>query len=769
MLKRIKDITKTGVFRKANGLGEFEFGKLTVFYGLNTFGKTTLKDVFHSIAKDDAQILRERQSIPDDATVQQMINMSFEDGGIEKTLKFENGNWSPDVLKGKLLIFDNEFTHKNLVTGSVVTRDNKESLSDFILGEEGVKLSEEIRGMKKTLQDAKGGLVKPDYLKTVYGEQAVQDFLGMKISESEEDLQKSRAQKSKALENLADTEKIKNLSEMRIPELGVQKDAESALADVNTELKRDYKEVTTTALEKIKTHLQTHVAGDGGQSWIAQGVTRHKQGDDCPFCGQSLAEVKDLINAYGNYFNDDYKNFVADINQKLSAAENKLALVSISVFSAFQTLILILGEYQKYDPQITWDINLETLKTAEAAVKKQLDVEKKKIADVVASKKREPHRVLEDLELSDDFRNAVKNLEGEMSSISSAMDNAIKAAKKLREDHSSMTGDDTAKRKRTLEEEIADIDKKMARIKQDSQCQKYVNTLEQINKLEGEIKKKSEALEQQQSDYVQKYFEELNTVYGELGSRGFELKSVTNNRGHKKIYELKITYRGKEVPSDDVSKVLSESDKRSLSFAVFLSKLKHLENKADYIVVLDDPVVSFDDNRISTSVGIIKNLAREFKQVIVLTHYPSLIKKLLNSHCEGVYLEVIQNQETSYIQRLDGERFTLSDYELAFKKIHGYVQREHSEDISKDCRIFMEKHLQFRFHRGIRERNISLSPLKDFMVALKDNGHLDTTQHQELDDFREALNPEHHDFVFNKNEEDVRTYAGNLLNKLLGL
>lgn len=769
MLKRLKKIIKTGVFRNAKNLAQFEFGKLTVFYGQNTFGKTTLKDVFYSITKNDTQILFKRQSIPDDISLKQHIDMSFEEGGSEQTLKFENGTWNHNTLQNRLLIFDNEFTHKNLITGYAVTRDNKESFSDFILGEEGVKLSEEIGRLKKDLQDAKGNVKKPDYLKNVSYEKNIHDFLELKVSESEETLEKLKMQKVKELQNLADTEKIKNLKEVQIPELRIEAEIETVLALINAEFKRDYKEVTAIVLQEIQNHLIAHVNDEGGQSWIAQGVMKYKKGDNCPFCGQSLSSVIALVNAYNNYFNDNYKNFAKKIADNLNIYETDLSKKTFSIFSAFQTAQLVLGDYKKYNPQIEYQVNLENLKLLDDAAQTALEEDKRSISIKISSKKREPHMVFPDIRISDNLKHAFQSLQKEMQTVAVALITAIKGAEKLKKEHSLLTAVDIIGKKAVLEQEIELIIKKTARLKEDASCQKYIRDIEKIKEFENDIKKKSTELEQQQSEYVKKYFNEFNAIYRELGSHGFELKSVTNNRGYKKIYELKIIYKGKEVSSDDVSKVLSESDKRSLAFAVFLSKLKHIENKKNYIIVLDDPVVSFDEKRIRASVDIIKNITREFKQVIVLTHYPSLIKKLVQTNCEGVYLEIVQDNETSYIQTLEREHFILSEYELAFRKIHGFIQREHQEDISKDCRIFMEKYLQFRFQKGIKEEKIVLSPLKDFISALKDKGHLDDVQYQNLENFRECLNPDHHSFIFSKNDEDMRNYANNLINNLYDL
>jgi len=769
MFKRIQKIIKTGVFRKADGLGSFQFERLTVFYGLNTHGKTTLKDIFRSITQNDPQVLSERESVPNDTTVMQEVGMSFEENRNETNLKFENYAWSPDTLKGKILIFDNEFTHRNLITGSAITRENRESLSDFILGEEGVKLSEEIRDLNKSVRDKKRELRAPPSLEKLTDKNEKRAFLTMKVKETKSDLEKLKDQKSKELDNLANSEKIKNLSDVKVPELKLETALEEVLALINTEFRRDYKDVTNEVMTKIENHLKKHVSGEKGLNWITEGFIKHKKESTCPFCGQKMEAVSDLMGAYTNYFNENYKTFAKEISDNLTKAESQLTQKSLSIFSAFQTLKLNLGEYKKYSSSIKDDVDLSELQTTETLVKTALEEEKKALRISIDAKKIEPHKAFDDLTLSKKFKEALGKLKEEINKTADNFESSIKEANKLKGDHFSLTKEILNQRKKALQKEIEEINLKISKLEESSLCNTYIANDKAIKDLQNQIKEKSTELESQQSKYIKKYFGELNKVYKLLGSRGFELKCVSNNKGHKKIYELKIFYSGQKVSSSNVSKVLSESDKRSLSFAIFLSKLENLKNKSKYIIVLDDPVVSFDDNRITISVDIIKSLVNSFKQVIVLTHYPSLVKKLLLVNSGGAYFEVTRNKDTSSIRELNRDSFTLSDYELAFNKIYGFVQKDHGQDISKDCRVFMEKYLQMRFYKGICEEKIAIAPLKDFLSKLKEKGYIDDTQYQSLENFREGLNPEHHNFIFNKNDEDIRTYAEDLINKLSAL
>ncbi len=66
---------------------------------------------------------------------------------------------------------------------------------------------------------------------------------------------------------------------------------------------------------------------------------------------------------------------------------------------------------------------------------------------------------------------------------------------------------------------------------------------------------------------------------------------------------------------------LSEGEKTAISFIYFLTKL--LENEEELketIVVIDDPISSFDSNHLFNSYSFIRNICNDSKQLFVLTH-----------------------------------------------------------------------------------------------------------------------------------------------------
>ncbi|TOB48616.1 AAA family ATPase, partial [Vibrio parahaemolyticus] len=66
---------------------------------------------------------------------------------------------------------------------------------------------------------------------------------------------------------------------------------------------------------------------------------------------------------------------------------------------------------------------------------------------------------------------------------------------------------------------------------------------------------------------------------------------------------------------------LSEGEKTAIAFVYFVTKLKEHDNDIkETIVVVDDPVSSFDSNHLFHSYSFLKKHCENAKQLFVMTH-----------------------------------------------------------------------------------------------------------------------------------------------------
>ena len=116
MLKRISKIKNIGRFKQAS-CGALQFAPLTLIFGRNTYGKSTIGDIFSSISNNDSTLITSRRTIPDDASPQEvLISFQLDDAENEFPIKFENNTWSPNLPQQlRIAVYDDGFYHNNVL------------------------------------------------------------------------------------------------------------------------------------------------------------------------------------------------------------------------------------------------------------------------------------------------------------------------------------------------------------------------------------------------------------------------------------------------------------------------------------------------------------------------------------------------------------------------------------------------------------------------------------------------------------------------------
>ncbi len=237
------------------------------------------------------------------------------------------------------------------------------------------------------------------------------------------------------------------------------------------------------------------------------------------------------------------------------------------------------------------------------------------------------------------------------------------------------------------------------------------------------------------------------------------------------VYFLKIKFHKQNISDNDLQTVFSESDRRALALSVFWAKidLKSEKNKQETIVILDDPITSFDDKRITNSIKLFKESLPDLSQIIIFTHYPIFIKifceKTKENHITSKFFRIQKNSKTSFLENQDRKEFTNSKYEEIFSKIYGFINREHNNCIKYNLRPFLESlYLPTIFAKEIKkgEKNEKdISSLEKLINEIFSDEDIKKKFHN----FRKDLNPDSHIFTSN-DEEDVRNFAIEMMNFL---
>lgn len=778
---RIKELKNIGTFSDFKNGGSLQFEKLTFIYGYNTFGKTTLTDMFQSLKDNDNTIITSRETIPKKEGSQKIVlSIKEQDGQSEKDLIFQNNNWGQNNIGKNIEVFGTDFIHKNLFTGFSMERENKVNFTQFILGDDGVSLAKDIADKRKELREKNTELKNsiPNFVKDKSKDE-IKKFMdfsiyGLDKNEIDIKLSKKKIEKQNEEKRLEEPYKIltlENVEDYIVPDIKIS----IFLKNINTLLQKDYSDIKNEVLEKINNHiLNSFSQVNNAENWIKEGLHNCKDKDNgsCTFCGQSLKNAKDLMNAYDSYFDEEYKKFIFEIEKDLKLSIQNIGNTKFSQKTKFQSILNIALKFktlikdkvfQAHLTELEEKINL--LNEDELTNKKGLVLQDIQVASQEKNKK--PYEKIKEI----DFEKFCENLECykknllEIQVIIKIINNKIEEFKNQYKDSKKV-----AENIEKLKEEIMMLEYKKSRIDNDQNCQNCIALKKVIEDLVQQIDKAETKLQEDQAIYLNNYFDKINELFKKFGSRDFSLERENSGRGDMPVYSVKVKFHGEIISNDELKTIFSESDRRALALAIFWTKidLKNNAEKGKTIVILDDPITSFDDNRISNSIELFKSSLENLSQIIILTHYSNFVRTFCEKtkENEAKFFRLQKNNKTSFLEKQEEKEFTESQYEKTFSKIYGFINRDHDNCIKTDLRPFLENlYLPALFAKELQNAKIDQKDISS--LSLKINvifeGKEDVKKQFHI--FREHLNPEAHIFTSN-NTEDVRSFAESMIDYL---
>lgn len=781
MIKQINSINNVGAFREFPNGGSIQFEKLTFIYGLNTKGKTTLTDILSSLKENEPTLITSRKSIPT-VNSNQSVRISVRPHNATNQLPctFSNDSWTQLNSNDNLHIFGSDFIHKNLFTGLSIERQNKENFTRFVLGQQGVQLATQIAEDKRILRQKRGA--RPNILPTYLRGKAEAEYLPflsidpttINLEETKQqlaDLEQRLRQEQQRLQRPTEILSIEDVTQFNVTTANVQE----LVTQTNDLLEREFNEISSAAIAKLQEHIQNNFGiTENAEQWIKEGLdTRKNDSENCSFCGQSLETVTDLLNAYHSYFNKAYRNYISDISNTTDSLRSQWRVLnynSLNAVTAKQALLLQYAQLINTDAftALVTRLNELIVSTNETSLNDILGQFSQQVNQSFNSKERKPHEIVESI----DFSSLLENhaiYQRNLSAISETIDSIREAIRIFKEPYRDLSQIRT--RISELQTEIETKKRAIARVEQNDACISYQRELQEITVIEGRITANEQALSANQNQYLDRFYTRIDFHFKQFGSENFTLERGTDNRGHQPVYFLKVKFKDVEINDSNITKVFSESDKRALALSLFWAKMDFLtpEQKENAIIVLDDPVTSFDDNRILKSITRIKDTLREMRQVIVLTHYSHFIRNFMergmNDDFNISFIEIAQNNNTSFLRRIDSNLFTETTYERVFSKIQAFINRESEEDIRTDLRKFLESlylpHFYIKEFQAFSASDTPFGTLSEKIDAIFTNNGVNAKFHE----FRTMLNTDSHLFS-SSNEEDIRSFASEMMDYL---
>lgn len=780
MIQRIKSVKAIGNFHNFSNGGAVplaDSNKVTSVFGRNTLGKTTLAAIFDSLGSNRPELVLDRATIPPIAGTAQQAEITYLDkAGQHATVKFKSNLWEASDLVGRLFVFDQDFIHRHLITGIEVTRQNREEFTNFILGEEGVALSEEIEQLSKELRQKKTvlpGLRPPYATKEGMDEKNTLVFVNSQVDQTEDILQKAYEAAEKSLHRLEKTEDFNRLPALTLLVVKGETDLDTLQQTFSDLLQTDYKNIGDDAKAKILEHTNTHCTdSEAATIWLKHGL-QLKAGDACPFCSQSTVPVAELIETFQLVFNEEFEKYEKTIKTSVSTLSKDFNVLNSP--GAVGAITIAIQQIKHFEPFL--DGIAEATEGLEAIALRAQRIEQEiktaftpyyqAVSTALQNKQAQPHNALQITVDDTDIRAHYAQLDALYNEANAIIQSVAASIATAKEKIAGFTPEQIAAAKTKLELEMKQSASRLARLQETEACKAYLVAKNDIDTTTKTIEEKRKQLETEQSEYLEKYFSSLNELFKKFGSQNFGLVLNSSNRGDKKTYFLDVTFQGHVIRPEQICKVFSESDKRSLALAIFFCKTNSLPDKDKVILVLDDPVVSFDDNRINESVRLIKEYAAGYAQIIVLTHYTSLVERLHLHNADCKFLEIKQTTSGSELAIQDVENFVLTPHEKTFKEISEFIAGDDSIDVRRALRPFMEEHIKLLFAQQVAANGLGgHTQLNALIDGLHTANCYDDAIKAKLHGFRESLNPDHHASPRDDNPAGTRVDAQNLFDLL---
>lgn len=598
-IKNIQKIKQFGIFQNHLNSGAKDFGKYNLFYGWNGTGKSTLSSLFRCIeSKSNSKIFLSSE-------------FTF---NLEVGIPITQANVAGSDLN--VYTFNHEFIDENISWNSVVKsillvdkakieeREKLEELNKLQKTDSEVfsKEAEEIKKLDVAI--SKFGTDSARHIKTSLQSIDTTDNYYLNYDKRKfERFIDANSEVTKKNDMLLDESKIIELTNAAKP------DQKNFIAftqqTINPETFIKAKERLDSLLKTsvVSKTIQRLINHDDIKSWVETGLDLHEQHDtnQCEFCGNTITEER--IKQLEAHFNDDYKAF----QDRLLKADGWLAgqYIQLPILPAASDF------YEEFKKEYS-----EAFTALEKAIRY---LNEEISAWHVILKEKTSNLLKTSLSVDALKEPSIKAFNDAMVTISLTIDK-----------HNHKSGNfkqETDKAKKLLELHYATTE---------------VKSFSYHNK-KKEIVDRTKANNDLNTTIVNRN-NEIRILEDSLSNEGLGADKF-NESLHKFLGRSELSLRfspkkkGYEIlrnDSDLVEGNLSEGEKTAIAFVYFITKLSENDNRMeDTIVVVDDPVSSFDSNHLFHAYSFLRSNCDNAKQLFVFTHNFTYFK-LIRDWFEGV-------------------------------------------------------------------------------------------------------------------------------------
>lgn len=684
MLKKVIYIENVGKFAACKPVGDVYFRGLTLVFGENGRGKTTLCGILRSVATGDASYISERHRLGEEAEPKAEL---LTDSGVSM---FKGNAWD-NCLPG-LTVFDSCYVHENVYAGDFIAHEHKKNLHRVIVGKQGVelnrkisKLDSESREVAREVRSAAAELTKEipngisldSFLKLPENLNAVKE-----LSELESEMV--------ALKRSNDISDTPPFDPIQVPTLP---------NNYESLLKQQLPEISADAESEVRNHLATNTE-EATQPWAEEGLSYIKE-ERCPFCGADILANK-IIEAYRGFFSEAYAKFKGDISSTKTAigkALSDLAIESIGTkLDSNDQRVKFWSQFVdlKENPTLPGDCDWREALLSLRGVATRYSEEKLKSP-------------LDSVALGTDYTAAHAAVE-QVREIVEAYNGKVRIANQAIQLKKQETCVSDLKQK---QQQARVLSATIARYKPAviAKCSEYASLLSRKEAVEAEKNDAKNKLDSYSASVFSTHCDRINELLEEFRA-SFRLADLRSQYpGGKPSSTFEILIRNERVSVGDPAEprgkprfgcTLSSGDKSTLALAFFLAHLEQDPNKSNTVVVFDDPFTSQDRFRRTRTEQLITKTHKECKQVIVFSHDPLFLKLVYDNHQKAKVktLQVArEGRDNATIAEWDIEKATQPNYTRDYLDLHAYIDHSNGEprSIARKIRPVLEGILRMRF------------------------------------------------------------------------
>ena len=435
--------------------------------------------------------------------------------------------------------------------------------------------------------------------------------------------------------------------------------------------------VTAKVIERLKSNKEI-------ANWVEEGLKLNSKyhSNVCEFCGNTISE--DRIASLEGHFNDE----VNKLKSELEGLKEEIQKYNLDYSN------VILGSHLFYNEQIAEiDVLNDNIKRSIDELKGIMILLCQKIDEKIASP----------------FTQITLNEKEHIQENLDKYNENIKLQEAFIKDANAKT--------ENFEKQISDAKAKLTKyyLKKQIESETILDRIDKLAEQEEILKSKQEELDGKLGRL--KILESIlsnEVLAAELFNEklnmfiGYDELSLRFNKALRG-YEIIRKSTGSKAAH------LSEGEKTAIAFVYFLTKLKENNNSIENsIVVIDDPISSFDNNKLFNAYASIRNELEKSNQLFVLTHNFNFFKhirdwiKKKKSDTEGKYYSIYKIEpvikdgiRAGCIKNAGWSLNQTSEYDYVFDYVYRYRDKELGvNDIfgcGNACRKLLEAFLSFKY------------------------------------------------------------------------